>query len=177
MKFCSHCGSADIRLKIPKGDNRERYICSHCNTIHYSNPKVVVGCLPVWEDKVLLGKRSIGPRKGLWNVPAGFMENGETVEEGAKREVFEETNAKVEISGLLTLYSIPRINQVYMHFFGNLENLDFSAGMETSDVQLFSEAEIPWDSIAFSSSEFTLKHYFADRKKGSFTTHSGALLL
>jgi ADP-ribose pyrophosphatase YjhB (NUDIX family) len=175
MNYCSYCGSDKIAFKKPKGDVHERFICSSCKVIHYSNPNIVTGCLPIWEDKVLLAMRAIGPRKGYWNVPAGFMENGETVEEGALREVWEETETKVEIEGLVTLYSIPHINQVYMHFYGKMLTPDFACGIESSEVQLFKEEEIPWDKIAFTSSTFTLQHYFADRKKGIHELHRGYL--
>ncbi len=176
MNFCSHCGSADIAVKVPEGDNRPRYVCANCQTIHYSNPKIVTGCLPVWEDKVLLAKRSIEPRLGYWNVPGGYMENGETVEEGAGREVLEETMAKVQISHLHAVYSIPHINQVYMHFIGLLPGPEaFGAGDESLEVRLFREEEIPWEEIAFTSSVFTLEHYFADRKRGRYELHLGQL--
>ena len=118
MNYCSHCGSDQIQLRIPDGDNRARFVCGNCETIHYSNPNIVAGCLPIWEGKVLLAKRAIEPRIGYWNVPSGYMENGETVEEGAAREVWEEAAAKVEITGMHTLYDIPHINQVYIHFLG-----------------------------------------------------------
>lgn len=177
MNYCSRCGSDRIVFEEPKGDVHKRYICKSCKMIHYSNPNIVTGCLPVWEDKVLLGMRAIGPREGFWNVPAGFMENGETVEEGALREVMEETGAKVEIKGLVSLYSIPHIDQVYIHYWGEMLSPDFNCGIESSDVRLFTEEEIPWDKIAFTSSTFTLKNYFADRKKGVFKTHRGYLEL
>ncbi len=175
MNFCSHCGSSDIRFRKPKGDVHDRFICGNCQTIHYSNPKIVTGCLPVWEDKVLLAMRAIPPMKGYWNVPAGYMENGETVEEGAKREVWEEAEAKVDIKGVVSLYSIPHINQVYIHFWGQLLDLNYKSGIESMDVQLFKESEIPWDKIAFTSSTFTLKHFFEDRRKGRHEIHTGFL--
>lgn len=176
MNFCSHCGSDDIRLVVPDGDNRVRHVCGYCGSIHYSNPKIVTGCLPVWEDKVLLAKRSIGPRQGFWNVPGGYMENGETVEEGARREVREEVLAEVEVTGLHAIFSIPHINQVYMHFIGKLPAPDaFGSGEESLEVRLFSEAEIPWQEIAFTSSVYTLENYFADRKQGMPQLHIGQM--
>lgn len=171
MNYCSNCGSADLEFTVPNGDNRKRFICKNCGTIHYSNPKIVTGCLPIWEDKVLLCKRAIEPRKGFWNVPGGYMENGESVEEGAIREVWEEAGAKVKIIGMHTLFSIPRINQVYIHFLGLLENLDYSVGEESLEVELFLEQTIPWDDIAFHSSTYTLKQYFEDRKNGIQQLH------
>jgi ADP-ribose pyrophosphatase YjhB (NUDIX family) len=139
--------------------------------IHYQNPNVVAGCLPIWQDKVLLCRRAIEPRKGFWNVPGGYLENGETVEDGAMREVWEEAIAKVSILSLHLVYSIPQLNQVYMHFLAELSEPIFDVGEESLEVKLFSESEIPWDEIAFSSSTKTLEYYFEDRKKGKFTTH------
>jgi len=175
MNFCSNCGSKDLTELIPKGDNRPRIICQNCDRIHYFNPKVVVGCLPVWEDKVLLCKRAIPPCKGKWNVPAGYLENGETAEEGAMREVWEEAEAKVEILGVLAIYSLPSVSQVYIHFLGKLGTLQFGVGIESLDTQLFTEAEIPWEDIAFTSSTFALKQYFSDRKLGKRQAHISSL--
>jgi len=145
--------------------------------IHYQNPNIVTGCLPIWEDKVLLCRRAIEPRKGFWNVPGGYLENGETVEEGAMREVWEEALARVEITSLHLIYDIPQINQVYMHFLGNLIDGKFGIGEESTEVKLFDEAEIPWDDIAFSSSKQTLKLYFESRRTGNFKTHRDKLII
>ena len=175
MNFCSNCGSNSLKFAIPDGDNRSRYICDNCQTVHYSNPKIVTGCLPIWEDQVLLCRRAIGPREGFWNVPGGYMENGETVEEGAKREVWEEAEAKVEILGIHTIFSIPHINQVYIHFLGKLIKPEFGIGVESSEVKLFKETEIPWDTIAFTSSIFTLKNYYFDLKNGHRQAHLGTM--
>ena len=171
MNFCSHCGSDDLKWIIPEGDNRSRWVCGNCGTIHYTNPNIITGCLPIWEDKVLLCKRAIEPRKGFWNVPGGFMENGETVEEGAQREVWEEALGKVEIIGIHTVFNLPKINQVYLHFLGNLVEGKFGVGEESLESQLFAESEIPWDEMAFHSSIFTLKTFFADRKAGIRQVH------
>lgn len=173
MNFCSNCGSDQLNFIIPTGDNRPRHVCPQCDTIHYSNPKIITGCLPIWENQVLLCKRAIEPRKGYWNIPAGFMENGEAVEDGAKREVWEEAEANVNILGTLAIYSIPQINQVYVIFLGELQNLNFGIGEESLEVQLFTEEAIPWQDIAFYSSGFALKKYFEDRKKGIHQTHIG----
>ena len=176
MNFCSYCGSAEISFEVPAGDNRARHVCGNCGTIHYSNPKIVTGCLPIWEDKVLLAKRSIEPRRGYWNVPGGYMENGETVEEGAGREVLEETLAKVSIQRLHAVFSIPHINQVYMHFLGLLPGPDaFGVGEESLEARLFTVSEIPWQDIAFTSSVYSLKHYFADRQRGVQELHVGQM--
>ena len=174
MKFCSNC-AAPVAFKVPPGDSYPRYVCDKCNTIHYQNPHIIVGCIPEWGDKILLCKRAIEPRYGLWTVPAGFMENGETTFAGAARETLEEANARVEIGSLYALYNIPHINQVYVLFRGRLLDLDFSAGAETLETRLFSEAEIPWDEIAFATVHNTLKRYFADSKTGAFPFHMGTI--
>jgi len=144
-------------------------VCITCGEIHYQNPKIVTGCIPVWEDKVLLCKRAIEPRYGLWTVPAGFMENGESTHAGAMRETLEEANARVEIDELYMTVNLPLINQVYMLFKAQLLDLDFSAGEESLDVRLFSEDEIPWDELAFPTVEISLKRFLADRARGEFT--------
>lgn len=173
MNFCDQCGSDQIEKIIPEGDNRLRLVCKNCGTIHYRNPKIVAGVLPIHGDKVLLCKRAIEPCKGMWNVPSGYLENKESVEEGAAREVWEEALGKVEILGTHSIYSIARISQVYIHFLGTLTDGKFGVGEESLDARLFSEEEIPWDEIAFTSSTFTLKRYFADRKAGVRNTHLG----
>jgi ADP-ribose pyrophosphatase YjhB (NUDIX family) len=171
MKFCSNCGSDRIEQRIPEGDTLPRFVCAACATIHYQNPKIVVGCLPEWEDKVLLCKRAIEPRYGLWTLPAGFLENGETVPDGATRETLEEAKAKVEVGPLYTMISLPYINQVYIIFRARLLDLDFGPGTESLDVRLFAEDEIPWDTLAFRTIYRTLRTYFADRRAGSFGVH------
>ena len=125
MKFCSHCGNP-VSQKVPEGDNRLRHVCDHCQTIHYQNPRIVAGCLPVWGRRVLLCRRAIHPRYGFWTLPAGFMENGETVEQAARRETYEEACARVGELQLYTLFDLPHINQVYMLFRGELADPDFA---------------------------------------------------
>lgn len=174
MNFCSHCGARVVQ-RVPPGDTLPRHVCDACGTIHYENPKMVVGCIPEWEDRVLLCRRAIEPRHGLWTVPAGFMENGETTVQGALRETLEEANARVEILGLYALYNIPHINQVYMLFRARLADLDFRPGAETLDVRLFKEEEIPWSAIAFATVRNTLTHYFSDRAAGDFRFHMGTI--
>jgi ADP-ribose pyrophosphatase YjhB (NUDIX family) len=175
MKFCSACGSPDIALRVPEGDTLPRYVCPACGQIHYQNPKVVVGCLPEWEDRVLLCRRAIEPRHGLWTLPAGFLENGETIAAGAARETLEEANARVEVGALYTVISLPRIGQVYVMFRGRLLDLDFSPGAESLDVRLFREDEVPWETLAFRTIARTLRNYFLDRKLGEFPTRVSAL--
>lgn len=174
MNFCSECGKSVVH-RIPEGDNRLRFICEHCDTIHYQNPKLVVGCLPVWKDQVLLCKRAIEPCSGLWTLPAGFMENQESLEEAGLRESAEEANANLEIENLYSIISLPHINQIYVLYRARLLDLDFYAGPESLDVQLFHEEEIPWENLAFKTIEVTLKHFFSDRKKGTFPTHNNVI--
>ncbi|MBI1396355.1 MAG: NUDIX domain-containing protein [Betaproteobacteria bacterium] len=174
MNFCSQCG-ATVSRRIPDGDNLPRWVCDSCGTIHYENPKLVVGCIAEWEDRILLCKRAIEPRLGYWTVPAGFMENGETTAQGAARETLEEANARVDISGLYAVYNIPHINQVYMLFRARLVDLDFSPGTETLETRLVTEAEIPWDELAFMTVRNTLHHYFADRARGLYRFHMGTI--
>lgn len=174
MKFCSNCGSA-VALKVPPDDTLPRYVCDACDTIHYQNPRMIVGCIPEWDDRILLCRRAIEPRRGLWTVPAGFMENGETTYQGAARETAEEANARVEMGPLYALYNIPHINQVYMLFRARLLDLDFHPGAESLETRLHSEAEIPWDELAFATVRNTLRHYYDDRKKGVFGFHMGTI--
>ncbi len=161
MNYCSNCKS-DLNYIIPKGDNRSRYVCDSCDTIHYQNPKVVVGCIPVFENKILLCRRNIEPKKGYWNLPAGFMENGETVEEGALREVWEEAGAKVEIDRLFAIFNIIHVNQVYLIFLAKMNKLEYFVGDESSEVKLFLPDEIPFDELAFESNKFALFKYLND---------------
>ena len=172
MNYCSQCGAPVNRL-TPPGDTHERFVCVACETIHYQNPKIVAGCIPEWEDKVLLCRRAIEPRLGLWTLPAGFMELHETTAQAAAREAMEEANAAVEIGDLYTLYNLPHISQVYLVYRARLLNLDYAPGPESLEVQLFHETEIPWEQMAFRAVTFSLQHYFADRHKGQYALHHG----
>lgn len=172
MKYCCYC-SAELVYEIPDDDNRHRYICQSCDTIHYQNPKIVAGCIPVWEDKILLCKRAIEPRYGYWTLPAGFMELGETSLEAGMRETLEEANAHVEVEDLFAVFNLPYVGQVYMMFRSRLTGLEFSPGAESLDVQLFKEEDIPWDELAFTTIRATLECYFEDRKLGMFSLHTG----
>ena len=174
MKFCSACGALVAR-KIPTGEDRERWVCTVCNTIHYQNPRMVVGCIIEEQGKLLLCKRAIEPRYGYWTVPAGFLELGESTVQGAIRETYEEANARVEIDSLYALYNIPHSSQVYMLFRARLLDANIKAGAETLEVRLLAEAEIPWDDIAFASIRNALTHYYADRKAGEFKFHMGTI--
>ena len=167
MKFCSECGQG-VTARVPDGDTRSRFVCDHCQTIHYQNPRIVAGCLAVHGQQVLLCRRAIEPRSGFWTLPAGFMENGETTEEAALRETWEEARARLQQQDLYMLFNLPHINQVYMFFRGELADLEFSAGEESLEVRLFHEHEIPWDELAFPTVGKTLKQYFLDRQEQAF---------
>ena len=170
MKYCSHC-RADIVVTIPPGDNRERYTCPACDFIFYENPRIVAGCIPVYGDQILLCKRSIEPRSGYWTLPAGFMENGETTQQGAWRETYEESMAKVEVGPLFSLCNVPRINQVHMFYLAQMTSNTFGPTSESSDVALFSAQDIPWDDIAFATVKQTLECFLADREHNQFQLH------
>ena len=170
MNFCSQCGSP-VTSRIPPGDDRPRHVCDSCGTIFYSNPKIVAGCIPQWSEQVLLCRRAIEPRSGLWTLPAGFMENGESTAQAAARETLEEANARVEMGQLFAYLNIPALNQVYVIFLARLLNRDYSAGAESLEVRLFHEHEIPWEDIAFPSIERALRLYYQDRRGDSFGTH------
>ena len=169
MKFCSECGS-QVQIKIPLGDNRERHVCDSCGVIHYINPRIITGTLPIYEDKVLLCRRAIEPRLGFWTLPAGFMENGETSAEAAARETLEEAEARVHIQHLYTLFNLPHISQVYLFFLADVIDGEYGVGEESLESNLFREEDIPWDELAFPTIERTLKLYFEDRKSQRFPT-------
>lgn len=160
MKYCSNCGSKNIGLSIPEGDTFRRFVCPSCDTIFYDNPRVIVGCLPILEEKIMLCRRAIQPQYGLWNLPAGFLENGEKVDAGAARETLEESMANVEIIKLHAVFSLPKVNQVYLHFLAELNSEKFGPTSESLEVKLFEKEEIPWDEIAFHSSTFAIEKYF-----------------
>lgn len=170
MKYCSQC-AGPVDRKVPPGDNLPRWVCEHCGAIFYENPKIVAGCLPRWEDRTLLCRRAIEPRYGKWTVPAGFMENGETIAQAAARETLEESLAKVRIDRLYSVISIPYISQVYMLFLGDLADTGFGPSQESLEVRLFREDEIPWNELAFPSVSMALRWYFEDRPGGEFPLH------
>ncbi len=174
MNYCSHCG-ASLSLRIPPGDSLPRFICDQCGTIHYQNPRMVIGCIPEWEGKILLCRRAIEPRYGFWTLPAGFMENGETTTEAAARETLEEACARVEIGAPFSMFSVPHINQVHLLFRAKLLDLDYAAGSESLEVALFLETEIPWHELAFSSVRDTLRHFYADQLTGNYSFHVGTI--
>lgn len=167
MKFCPRCAQPVVR-RIPEGDHLIRSVCESCNLVHYDNPRMIVGCVPVWEDRVLLCRRAIHPRRGYWTLPAGFLENGETTRQGAARETLEEANARVEIESFYRLFDLPHIHQIYVFFRARLLDLDFSPGAESLETRLFAETQIPWDDLAFRTMKLTLEDYFKDRREGTY---------
>ena len=179
MKYCSNCGAA-IAKRVPPGDSLPRYVCDNCGSIHYENPKLVLGSIPVWEEggevRVLLCRRAIEPRYGYWTLPAGFMENNETTADAARRETEEEAGANIELGKLFTLLNVAQVHQVHLFYLARLVDLDFAPGVESLDVRMFAEAEIPWDELAFPTIRKTLELYFADRARlregGDFGFHS-----
>ena len=175
MNYCSLCGSQVVQ-RIPPDDDRLRYVCDSCDAIHYQNPKIVAGCIPVWEDKVLLCKRAIEPRYGYWTLPAGFMELGETSHAAALRETMEEANARVEIVNLFAVFNLPHVNQVYLMFNSRLVDLDFSAGTESQEVALFTQDEIPWEQLSFPTIRYSLEFFFEDRKNNHYQLHTGDII-
>jgi ADP-ribose pyrophosphatase YjhB (NUDIX family) len=175
FRYCSACG-LPVTQRVPEGDTRRRDCCDHCGTIHYVNPRPVVGTIPVWRDQILLCKRAIEPRLGYWTLPAGFMEIGETTGEGALRETLEEAGAHVTLGPLYTMIDVPHVEQVHIFFRAELLDLDFAPGTESLEVRLFEEAQVPWADLAFRTVATTLRLFFEDRARGAFGTHTRALV-
>lgn len=175
LKHCRVCGSAVVYRLPDDGDTKVRAVCPACHTVHYENPLNVVGTVPTWGDdgaQVLLCKRNIEPRWGKWTLPAGFMEMGETIAQGAARETVEEAGAQFEMQELFTVMNVVRVGQVHMFYRAKLLSTDFDPGSETIEARLFKESEIPWDEIAFRTVKETLEHYFEDRRTGQFGFHT-----
>lgn len=170
MNYCSNCGHP-ITIKIPEGDDRERHCCDSCGQIHYFNPRPIVACLPRWQGKIMLCKRGIEPRLGYWTIPGGFMELGETTEQGAIRETWEETRAKVTIERLFGVYNMPQINQVYFVYLADLTEPVFETTVESTEIKLLSPDEIPWDDIAFRVINTSLRQYVDDACTGRDGVH------
>ncbi|CAM3463396.1 NUDIX hydrolase [Bordetella sputigena] len=173
-KFCSQCGSP-VDRRVPEGDNRERDICDHCGAIHYQNPRVVVGTVPVWENRILLCRRAIEPRYDTWTLPAGFMELSETSAQGAARETLEESGARVELGELFTVIDVPQVDQVHIYYLARALGPELDPGPESLEARYYDEAEIPWDDLSFRTVVTTLRHYLEDRRRGVFTTHRYSL--
>lgn len=178
MKFCSECAHPVV-FEIPPDDNLPRYICRRCKTIHYQNPKIVVCTLPFWqkdgEISVLLCRRAIEPREGFWTLPGGFMENNETTKEAAKRETEEEAGADIAMQDLFALMSLPTVQQVHLFYLAKLKSLSFAPGLETLEIQMFSQKNVPWHEIAFASTYHALELFFANPEKavrGEYKPHS-----
>jgi len=170
FKHCKACG-APVEYRVPVDDNRDRATCTLCGHVHYENPLNVVGTVPAWGDEVLLCRRNIEPRYGLWTLPAGFMELGETVAEGALRETVEEAGARIELEGLYAVLNVVRVGQVHLFYRARLLDTDFAPGPETIEARLFREDSVPWDQIAFRTVRETLRRYFDDRRRGAFGLH------
>lgn len=175
MRFCSLCGQPVV-ARIPDGDNRERFVCTACSEVHYRNPKVIAGCIVEWQDSILLCRRAIEPRHGYWTLPAGFMEEDETTAEAAARETLEEADARVEMLDLHTVLSLPHASQVYMMYRARLSEPRYGPTHESLEVRLFDEASIPWNDIAFTTVQQTLRFYFDDRRRGHFGVHVGDIV-
>ncbi|MCP1120971.1 NUDIX hydrolase [Robbsia andropogonis] len=178
MNYCSNCGHSPVSRCIPPGDTRERDVCSACGTIHYENPRNVCGTVPIWEDKILLCRRAIEPRHGFWTLPAGFMELGETTWQCAARESVEEAGAHVdpETMTLFSVLNVPHVDQVHFFYLAPLRDATIAAGEESLEVAFFTEAEIPWDDLAFSTVANTLRYFFEDRRRASYTLHTADIL-
>jgi ADP-ribose pyrophosphatase YjhB (NUDIX family) len=174
MKFCSDCGQP-VTLRVPEGDHRPRHVCTGCGAVHYHNPKIVAGCVPEYEGRILLCRRAIEPRHGFWTIPAGFMENGETTQDAARRESVEEALAEVEIGSLLAVVHVLHADQVHVMFRARLPKPEFGVGAETLEVMLCEEADIPWQDIAFRSVDYALRRYLEDRRAGLERHHFTAI--
>lgn len=174
IKFCSHCG-ASVSFEIPAGDALPRHVCKRCGHIHYENPRLVVGCVASWEDRILLCRRAIEPQLGYWTLPAGFMENGETTAEAATRETFEEAGAKIIVDAPFAMVSIAHINQVHLFYRGRLATADHAAGEESLEVSLVLPEDIPWQDMAFRSVTHCLERYLDDVARGCFGFHETTL--
>lgn len=173
MKYCAYCGS-EVHFGAIDGDHLPRFHCPACLTIHYQNPRVIVGCIPVWENKIVLCRRGIEPQYGFWNIPGGFLENGEPVEIGAAREAHEEAGLRVNLYHLQSVFTVPSVNQVHLHFLCQVLDNQWFLTSETTEIQLFAPSEIPWHDIAFASNRFALKAYIDDLATQKNSTHMGS---
>ena len=174
MRFCPDCGQP-VSVEVPDGDHLPRHVCRACSTVHYQNPKIVVGCIPEHDGRILLCRRAIEPRLGYWTIPAGFMENEETLQQGAARESWEEALARVEIGSLLAIVHVLHAHQVHVMFRARLPEPSFGAGPESLEVALVEAAGIPWAELAFPSVRFALERYLDDRATGREGLHFKAI--
>jgi ADP-ribose pyrophosphatase YjhB (NUDIX family) len=174
MNFCTACGHR-VELRVPEGDSFPRHVCTACGKVHYANPLIVVGCVPESGNQILLCRRAIEPRHGYWTIPAGFMENGETLVEGAARETMEEARARVAVRDLFAVVDVIHARQVHMMYRATLLEGGFGVGAESLEVALFEPDEIPWQEIAFRSVSFALEKFLEDRAAGVERLHTIAL--
>ena len=174
MKFCPNCGQP-VAMQVPEGDHLPRHVCTACSTVHYHNPKIVVGCVPEHEGRILLCKRAIEPRYGFWTIPAGFMENEETLQQGAARESWEEALARVEIGSPLAIVHVLHAHQVHVMFRARLLEPEIGAGPESLEVALLEPREIPWGDLAFPSVRYALERWLEDRAAGRDGLHFTAI--
>jgi ADP-ribose pyrophosphatase YjhB (NUDIX family) len=174
IQYCNQCG-ANVTFSIPPGDSLPRHVCNVCGHIHYENPRLVVGCVVEWDDKILLCRRAIEPRRGYWTLPAGFMENGETTSQAAIRETHEEAGARILIDAPFAMISIAHINQVHLFYRGRMASPHFAAGEESLEVSLYQPEQIPWNELAFRSVALCLERYLADHASGEYSFHETAL--
>ena len=174
MRYCPTCGH-EVEQRIPAGDNRLRHCCPACNAIHYQNPRLVLGTIPTWENRILLCRRAIEPRYGFWTLPAGFMENNESSGEGAARETVEEAGARIELGEPFSILDVPHVHQVHMFFHAPMLGPELDPGPESLEARLFDESEIPWDSIAFRTVSQTLRWFLEDRRLGSYSLHTATI--
>ena len=174
MNFCSQCG-ARLTVRVPPGDHLPRYVCDACGVIHYQNPRLVVGCVPEHDGRILLCRRAIEPRRGFWTVPAGFMENGETLQQAAARESREEALVEVEIGSLLSVVHVLHAQQVHVFFRATMPKGEHQAGPESLETALVRPDDIPWTELAFPSTEFSLRRFLEDRAAGREVHHFTAL--
>lgn len=175
MKYCPDCG-AQTEKRVPAEDNRLRAVCNHCSKVHYENPKVVVGSMTTWQNKILLCKRAIEPRKGFWTLPAGFMEMGESTSEGAERETIEEAGAEIKISQLFAIFDIPTFNQVHIFYLAEMKTSKLKPGIESLEAKLFSKNEIPWSQLSFSSVRKALELLYWESDEKLPKVHTGLIM-
>jgi ADP-ribose pyrophosphatase YjhB (NUDIX family) len=172
--FCRYCGTR-TEIRIPEGDHLPRQVCGACGTIHYDNPRVVVGCVAEYEGQILICRRAIPPRRGFWTIPAGFMENGETLADGASRECREEALADATIGSLLAVIDIPTARQVHVFFRARMVEGSYGAGPESLEARLVDESRIPWADFAFPSSRYALRQFLSDRAAGREDVHRAVM--
>ena len=173
-RFCTQCGSATLERRRPAGDDHHRLVCAGCGHIHYENPKIITGCIIEQDGRYLLCQRAIAPRIGTWTLPAGFMENGETTEEAALREVREEAGVVAEIACPYSIFSVPAISEVYLIFRARLLHDTGYFGSETSARRFFAPEDIPWEQIYYPAIRQILERYIAERETGSYGIYMGS---